>query len=164
VGARERLIVLALVDSILLSDVITYNQRDVDAHIEGKSQTFISNLSALREMCRERGITLIVMTQQARSMGVGNVKGLTYDQEVRAVREKLVNLNAVTHQEKTLLAHKVLMDELREWANSKQVPLLDVIDLLDNDRDVLLSWVHLNPRGNRMIAEALADAVAAELP
>lgn len=159
IGARDRLMALALVDSLLRSDVIAYDRVDVEKHIQGKSAQFLANLSALREACRERKIVLIVMTQQARSMAVGTVKGVTYDDEHRAIQGRLTARNAVSHQEKAFLAHKVVMDNLRAWARSERVPLLDVIELLDQDRDVLLSWVHLNPRGNRMIADALAQRI-----
>jgi hypothetical protein len=39
------------------------------------------------------------------------------------------------------------------------VPFVDVVKALDQDRDVLVSWVHLSPRGNRMIADAFAEEI-----
>jgi hypothetical protein len=40
------------------------------------------------------------------------------------------------------------------------VPLVDVIAALDPRRDTLVSWVHVTPEGNRMIAEVFADTIA----
>lgn len=160
---RDRLIIVALGDSLLLSDVITYTQQDLDAHIEGKSSRFLSNLATLRDLCRDRGILFVVMTQQARSMTISEVKGMTYEDEVRIIRDKLKATNQINHQEKTFLTHKILMDDLKTWAESEHVPSLDVIATLDRDRDVLLSWVHVNPRGNKMIAAALSDKILDEL-
>jgi GDSL-like Lipase/Acylhydrolase family len=163
VSARERLLLLALVDSLLLSDVITYNSQDVERHMEGKSERFLANISAIRDACRARGILFIVMTQQARSMGVADVKGVTYEEEIQVTREKLQTTSSVTHQEKVMLTHKMLMDGLRTWASTEGVPLVDIINVLDHDRDVLLSWVHVNPRGNRQIAHALSEKIREEM-
>jgi len=160
---RDKIIIVALGDSLLLSDVITYTQQDVEAHIEGKSSRFLSNLAALRDQCRDRGILFVVMTQQARSMAINEVKGITYEEEVRIIQDKLKTTNHITHQEKTFLTHKILMDDLKSWTEAEHVPLLDVIATLDQDRDVLLSWVHVNPRGNEMIAAALSDKILDEL-
>ncbi len=162
-AARDRLLVLTLIDSVLLSNVVTYGHVDVERHISGKSATFLANIAAIRDECRRRGIAFVVMTQQARSMTLTDVAGVTYDDEVRAIREKLAATDRIDHQEKTLLTHKVLMDSLRTWARAEQVPLVDVIPLLDHDRGVLLSWVHLNPRGNRQIAAALATEILSVL-
>jgi hypothetical protein len=39
------------------------------------------------------------------------------------------------------------------------VPFADIVSALDRDRDVLVSWVHVTPRGNRLIAEAYAREI-----
>ena len=58
-----------------------------------------------------------------------------------------------------LLVHYKLMTSLESWAKDNKVPFVDIIEKLDKDRDVLVSWVHLSPRGNQMIAEAFADKI-----
>lgn len=58
-----------------------------------------------------------------------------------------------------MLIHEQMMDELRGWAKDKGVPLVDIIALLDDRRDLLLSWVHLHPEANARIAEALAKPI-----
>ena len=55
--------------------------------------------------------------------------------------------------------HSRLMTDLKAWAAENDVGLVDVIELLDQDRDLLISWVHLHPTANRMIAEALAQKI-----
>jgi hypothetical protein len=57
------------------------------------------------------------------------------------------------------LAHSFLVKDLEVWAKENNVPFVDAIAELDNDRDVMVSWVHLSPRGNRMLAEALAEKI-----
>ena len=163
VAARDRLIILSFLDSLLISDVITYNQQDLEEHIKGKSENFLQNISDIRNACLERGIIFIMIKQQARSMNIENIKGMTYNEEISRVQENLVATNSITHSEKTFLTHKVLNDDLETWALSNDVPYLDAITLLDQDRDTLLSWVHLSPRGNRIIAKSLSDKILSEL-
>jgi len=161
--ARERLIVAALVDSLLTSDVLTYDEHDLRQHLEGKSSLFLENISSLRAACLERGIIFVVLNQQARSMMERDVKGVTYEEEAKLVSQKLKETGSITHQEKTFLAHQVLMRDLEAWAEAEGVPFVDIIDELNQDREVVLSWVHLNPRGNMMIAEALAKEILRQL-
>ena len=51
------------------------------------------------------------------------------------------------------------MESLKNWVSAENVPLVDIIGQLDNDRDVLVSWVHLSPEGNRMVAEAFSEEI-----
>jgi lysophospholipase L1-like esterase len=57
------------------------------------------------------------------------------------------------------LTHDRLMRDLRTWAASNGVDLVDVIELLDADRHLLVSWVHLHPEANRRVAEAFAERI-----
>ena len=40
-----------------------------------------------------------------------------------------------------------------------EVPFVDVLRRLDDRRDHLLTWVHLTPGGNQVVAAALADTI-----
>ena len=73
--------------------------------------------------------------------------------------DKLEEKGAIEATEPHFLTHNVLTTDLEHWAASNRVPVVNVQRLLDQDRDVLMSWVHLSPRGNRMIAEALAEKI-----
>ena len=52
-----------------------------------------------------------------------------------------------------------LMTELRSWIEANDVPWVDVIAALDNDRSVVRTWVHPDATGNRMIAEAFSEQI-----
>jgi len=52
-----------------------------------------------------------------------------------------------------------MMQELRGWAMCGEVPFVDVLRRLDDRRDHLLTWVHLTPGGNQVVAAALADTI-----
>jgi len=161
--ARERLLVISLLDTQVLGSVLTYSKADYESHINGKAATFVGNVAEMRDACRKAGVLFIVLKQQARSMSIHDVKGVTYEQEVERIRHKLETTDAINHQEMAFLTHQVLTDSLQAWARAEDVPVVDVRELLNHDRDVLLSWVHLSPRGNRMIAAALAEEILHDL-
>jgi hypothetical protein len=103
----------------------------------------------------------IVANQQKNSQSFDRrmLKGLTYQEEVKGVKTKLVQSGALIHPELQLLIHSTLMEDLEIWAKANQIPFVDIIGRLNQDRDVMLSWVHLNPQGNRMIAEGFAEKI-----
>ncbi len=51
------------------------------------------------------------------------------------------------------------MKELTKWVSANNVPNVDVIKAFDQDRDCLLSWVHLNAKGNKIIASEFAREI-----
>ncbi|MEW6270143.1 MAG: SGNH/GDSL hydrolase family protein [Thermodesulfobacteriota bacterium] len=160
-----------------------------DEQAERRSRGFIANLEKLRAECRERGIALVVATQQFRSTLIPEEeqRGVTYRQEVELVRDKLrrgeigphalevpektfelrtkavddtgMRTIAMLHPPRAMLVHTRLMDELRAWARAHDVPLVDVIAELDQRRDLMVNWVHLKPEANRIVASALAREI-----
>ncbi len=160
---RDHLVTIAFVDSILQNMIAepTFNRRQIDQHIAGTSEHFIGNIDKLYRECQRRGIIFVALKQQAKSHMVkeADIKGLTYAQEVQLVKDKLEKEGAIKPRELHLLTHSVLTTDLEHWADSNRVPFVDVQKVLDQDRDVLISWVHLSPRGNRMIADALAKEI-----
>jgi len=87
------------------------------------------------------------------------IASVTYAEEVVRVAAKLDRYGWLTTAEMALLTHGRLMGELRAWAAANDVPLVDGIAALDNNRDQLATWVHLKPRGNRLLADAFADRI-----
>ena len=76
------------------------------------------------------------------------------------VETAVLNDQTMNFKENQLLMHSHLMADLRAWASANDVPFVDIISRLDNDRDVLVSSVHLSPRGNRMVAEAFSEEIS----
>lgn len=160
---RDRVVMVAFLDSLrqtLLAEP-TFTREQVARHMTGTSEHFIGTIDTLYQECRRRGILLVVLKQQAKSHLVTDteIKGVTYAQEVQLVQEKLDNAGAIKARELHLLTHRVLTTDLEQWAVATHVPFVNVQTVLDQDRDVLVSWVHLSPRGNRMLAEALAQEI-----
>lgn len=75
------------------------------------------------------------------------------------VQDKLEKEGSIKMTELHFLTHSLLTTNLENWATSNHVPFVNVQKVLDQDRDVLVSWVHLSPRGNRMIANTLAEEI-----
>jgi len=141
---------------------------------------FIVRLDQIRRECEARGVRFIIVTQQAKSLMVSpaEMRGLTFDEEVDRVVAALQSPEPVGDgrlpsmlpirggygQFQVLMAsiflvHSHLTVDLRAWAAAHDVELVDVIGLLDQRRDLLVSWVHLAPEANRVIADALAAQI-----
>ena len=111
-------------------------------------------------------------------LGIANPRRLpiTYDEEVQGARQELARgdigpakvrrsfLLRDFDYARMFLIHARLMSDLRTWAKTADVGFVDLIKVLDDDRDVLVSYVHLSPEGNRKIAAALASEILRELP
>ena len=160
---RDHLVTVAFVDSIRQNMIAepTFNRGQVARHMSGTSEHFIGTIDKLYQECQRRGILFVALKQQAKSHLIkeAEMKGVTYAQEVQLVKDKLDNEGAIKARELHLLTHSVLTTDLEQWATSKHVPFVNVQKVLDQDRDVLMSWVHLSPRGNRMIADALSEEI-----
>jgi hypothetical protein len=160
---RDHLVTVEFVDSVRQNMIAepAFNRGQVERHMTGTSQHFVGNIDRLYRECQQRGITFVALKQQAKSHIVkeADMKGVTYAKEVQIVKDKFEKAGAIKARELHLLTHSVLTTDLESWATSNHVPFVNVQKLLDQDRDVLVSWVHLSPRGNRMIADALAEEI-----
>jgi lysophospholipase L1-like esterase len=157
-----------------------------DSVAAARRSGFFENLEEIRRECAARGVRFIVVTQQAKSLMVedARMRGLRYRDEVALVSAELeaparradARLPSMLprppgapgnpHQFQALMAsiflvHVHLMDALRVWAATNGVELVDAMALLDDRRDWLVSWVHLHPDANRVIADALAAQILA---
>ena len=52
-----------------------------------------------------------------------------------------------------------LMQDLETWAREHELPFVDFRKILDEQRHLMVSWVHLGPEANAMMAEALAAEI-----
>lgn len=163
--ARAHLLLVRFLDEAIRPNVASFDREAVARHLDGRGDVFLASLDAIREECARRGILFLVVTQQAKSylVGQGEIAGVTYAEEVARVRAKLEKEGRLRPTELWLLAHAGIVAREREWAKEHGVPLVDGIAALDARRDLLDSWVHLLPRGNEMLAAAIAPEVAARL-
>jgi hypothetical protein len=159
---REHLLLVAMIDSLVDQFGKTYTEADVEKHSEGKSERLLGNLERLRDLCAEHGTDLFVITQQARSYLVmrEDLDQIPFSEEVELVRRKLADTGSVTSNERNMLTHAKLVSDTRTWAKRTGVSLIDGLAVLDANRHVMVSWVHLSHEGNRLLATAIADRIA----
>ncbi len=169
--ARDLSMALAFVDSFLVENqVLMLDEEYLAGHLEGKSDRFVGSVAEIARVCAARGIEFVVANQQARSVTtlddslhgddpITDVSRLSYAEEVELVRTKLDRDGKISYNELAFLTHAELQRDLRAWAEREGVPFVDVIGALDGHRSELVTYVHLSPAGNRLIAGALAQAI-----
>jgi hypothetical protein len=143
----------------------------IGVHARERSEFFLRNVELIAKACEERGITFIAMNQQKKSTSWWpsseayreRMRNLTYQQELAQTRARAEIDGSLTIFERSMLVHGQMMEALESWAHAKQVPFVDIIDELDHDRHLLLSYVHLHPEANRMIAARLAGLIGNKL-
>lgn len=158
---RDHILLVAFVDSLYTQRNESFSEQDFHRHLAGKSERFLRNLSRIYEEARRRNVTFIVANQQAWSWAVPkeDLAKRTYQEEVEIIKTKMKQNQRLIRTELHMLVHSVLMTDLKHWALTNVVPFVDIIQALDENRDNLLTFVHLTPKGNRIVAEALANEV-----
>jgi lysophospholipase L1-like esterase len=162
---RARLLTVALIGSLTSDSTTVFSTEGFQAFREGKRERFIGNLQRLADVSRQHGIRLIVASQSATSLEDRReqLEMLSYSEEQAALSEKLAAGQGVHAREANLLIHRELMDAEREWASANRVPYADVIAAMDGNRQSLITWVHLDAAGNRLVASALSKTILNEL-
>jgi lysophospholipase L1-like esterase len=165
----ERLLMLKYLDYAI--ETISPGKIEYDdQYAQIRSDYFFDNLSTIYENAKQNDIQLIVGTQQKRAKTTSGwlpdesevrelLAGVTYEEEVARVREKQESGEVMSDNEVSLLIHNVLMQDLRTWTDRNDIELVDMIKVLNKHRDYLLTWVHLHPKANQMIADALAETI-----
>jgi hypothetical protein len=159
---RDHFITIVIADGFLKRRKgAKFNAADVEVHMRGKSEEFVKNVSAIYDVCKRNDITFIVGGQQAKSLTLDmkHMKGVTYEEEVDIVRRMLAEKGYINADQLNFLTHAALMHDLREWIDANNVPYADVIAAMDQRRDCLVSWVHLNAEGNLIVAGTFARAI-----
>jgi lysophospholipase L1-like esterase len=159
---RARLLSVAFVDSLLDLRGLRISAAEVERESAQASENFHTHLSAIHEVCESRGILFLALSQQVTSMTIpfDRLAGVTYGEELARVSDMLKSEPQLLHNYVfRFLGHSVIMRDLRSWVEKESVPFVDVQAALDSDRDVLLSWVHLSPRGNQLIANAIGEEI-----
>lgn len=163
-GVRRKLLTVALLDTLLYyAGGQRYTPEDLK-NLAGAQQFFIEHVHAIREGCRRREILFIPATQQSDSQMIPREKmhGLTYEQEAAQMRAQL-ETKGLPRRAMSFMVHQGVMQALRQWADREKVTLVDEIAALDQERDDLLTYVHLNAAGNRIVAREFGKAILEQL-
>jgi len=138
----------------------------------GTSRWFLSDLDKIRKVAERRDILFIVANQQANSKSWFGIpaaqrrgqKGVTYSDEVAGIERILQRGEPISGYEFDFLIHARLMRDLGNWADKNKLSFVDIISLLDQERQHLVSWVHLDAYANGLVADALADEILRHRP
>jgi hypothetical protein len=159
----------ALLDQIFVGkrESITAASYDLDHEIEIITNNYLSNLEKIFDVTQNRNMLFVIANQQATPTAEYprveaeriRLKGITYQDEASALSSKLNSDGKLMEVEYSFLVHHGMMQALEQWAADKRIPFVDVIDALNQDRHLLLSWVHLHPEGNKIIASKLAEPI-----
>lgn len=158
---REKLIVAALVQNLFSGEVALIHATDLSRGKEKTVPMVLSNLDSIRGAAQEVGAEFLVASQQAKSRSVTEqeMRGMTYGEELEYIRRRLEENGAIVYLEARFLIHNDIMNGLRRWAEGNDLPFIDVIQAMDERRDLLTSWVHLNAEGNAIVAAELGDII-----
>lgn len=158
---KNRLILIRFIDHLnIYESPKKYSAFDENYAME-RSAVFLENLDLIYENAKSNGIHVVVANQQRKSnlLPRKKMKGLTYQDEVTILRNKHLNGEQLSNIDVSFLIHEQIMRDLEIWSQQHAVPLVDAISSIDQNRDYLLSWVHLHANANSMIASALADKI-----
>ena len=129
---------------------------------ESRTHAFIAGLERILNLARQQEIAVLPITQQVRALPAEVIREqrMTYDDEMARLRQKLQADGELSLLEGKVLIHQSLSRAQRLWAKDNALELVDAIELLDEHRYLLNSYVHLAPLANQLLALAIADGLA----
>ena len=158
---RDTFIGLALLDNLIRNKVARYTYNN-SAHVDLIRDRYLGNIRTMHYLLSGSGIRFLPATQQAKSdlYDGDSIRGISYREEVGVLREMADSRRAMSLNSIYLMVHSELMDGLRSLVEGEfEAPIVDVISATDSRRDYLLSWVHVAPGGNRIIAREYAARI-----
>jgi lysophospholipase L1-like esterase len=159
----ERSLLASYLGTLVGDRLETFSAADVQRYLHGGGEGFVANVRTVAEACAARGIRFLAITQQMHSsfLSPAELRATTYEQEVESIQKRVARGKRLNITRLQLLVHADINRQLRAWATASGTPLVDFVQILDaaGRRDLLLSWVHLDPLANQMLAEALADRI-----
>jgi lysophospholipase L1-like esterase len=162
---RARLLSVALLGKLITSDKSGFTEQDLLSFGAVQQKRFLGNLQLIHNACKEQGCRFVVASQQATTMEQqrGKLRGLRYSEEQAIIRQKMSSDGQLLGGEANFLLHGRLMQAELEWAKTRSVSYVDVIGAMDLERHNLVSWVHLNGAGNRIVASVIAREIMNQL-
>jgi len=110
---------------------------------------FEANLQIFIDMCTAFGITPVLMTQQSRFKE-------DPDPEVEAETTILATSNGIDYATFRRL-HMLFNDSIRAVGAKNGVDVIDLAELVPQEREFIYGTVHLNQRGSDLVSSIIAD-------
>jgi lysophospholipase L1-like esterase len=134
------------------------DQAQFDHQLSRISIRYYENVKAVIALARSKDIPIILIKQPMTTKHF-RYASLSYQEEYSAILERFRQKKRFTLNEYQLVRHHYLIEELERIAAEENLPMVDNIAIVDQDRRRLASWVHLTEEGNLRLAEALKAAI-----
>lgn len=118
------------------------------------SRRYRANVKAIIAIGKRRGIPIILIKQPMTSDRRRYIS-VSYEEEHNLLADKFRKKQPLRVKEAMLIRHHRLMMELENIAKEENLPVVDNITIVDQDRSRLTSWIHLTEEGNLRLAEAI---------
>ena len=140
--------------------VVEKDEKYVDDGAEVRAVRYRRNVTAIAAFAKQRNIPLVLIRQPvSTAWGVQRSEYDSYESECRLIRQKLVDGQALSGREIQQLVHRRLLREMDAIAGEEDLPVVDNVAIVDQDRRRLTTWVHLTEEGNARLAEALKATI-----
>jgi lysophospholipase L1-like esterase len=139
---------------------IPYRLRDDELRRNSElvASRYRENVRSIVGIAKSRGIAVVVIKQPITTHD-GAYLSMTYEEENRRIRERFERGEPLSGIETLMLRQHRLMEELGEIAAEENLPVVDNVRIVDQDRRRLASWVHLTAEANQRLAEALEAVI-----
>ncbi len=129
---------------------------------ETRTRAFVAGLDRILEAARQQDIAVLPLTQQVRALPAATIhqQRIVYQDEMRMLEQNLKAHGELSLLEGKVLIHQSLTGALRLWAQDNALEMVDAIELLDQHRTLLTTYVHLAPLAIQLLALAIADGIA----
>jgi hypothetical protein len=132
---------------------------------EAVTARYRQNMEAILTFAAERGIgAMLVRQPMTTQVDNRDFTRRRYEEEYAAVKAKIAARESLTFFEVRMFIHHRLIDELDALARERNLPVVDNIAIVDQDRSRLRTWVHLTEEANELLARALRDAIVPLVP
>jgi len=135
------------------------------ANADAVAARYRSNLDAILAAAKERQIPVVVIRQPITTRSSSPVvQKYSYEEEAAWVRDRLDKGEFLWNFDYYMIRHHRLIQELDSLAAEHELPVVDNISIVDQDRTRLTTWVHLTAEANLRLAEALRDTLRGWIP
>jgi len=140
-----------VIDNTVEDEFVAQRGKKSAADMAALAQAYRKNLELFVFVCRQQGITPVLMTQFNRYSEHPEENLL---RQMKALADWGIDFASYR------AAYMTMQDTMRKVAAEQKVALIDLDALVPKTKEYMYDVVHLNPKGSRLVA----DIVAAKLP
>ncbi|HSE85708.1 MAG TPA: GDSL-type esterase/lipase family protein [Candidatus Binatia bacterium] len=136
---------------------VDYTQFNKD--LEQVTLRYRKNVQTIVRLAKANAILIILIKQPMTTEDTQRRIPAPYEREYQTIMEKFRRGAFLLPRALLIVKHHRLIEELEKIAKEEQVPVVDNIAIVDQDRRRLASWVHLTEEANLRLAEALTAQI-----